>query len=62
MTRIGVLALQGDFEAHAKILRDLEVDVALVRRIAEAHGGRAGAANRPAGGARFWVRLPGEKS
>ena len=32
--------------------------LALVRRIAEAHGGRAGAANRPGGGAEAWVELP----
>jgi 5'-phosphate synthase pdxT subunit len=38
MTRIGVLALQGDFEAHAKILRQLPVAVVEVRRIAELSG------------------------
>lgn len=32
--------------------------LALVRQIAEAHGGAAGAERRPAGGARVWVRLP----
>lgn len=32
--------------------------LALVRRIAEAHGGRAGAENRAEGGARVWIELP----
>lgn len=33
--------------------------LALVRQIAAAHGGQAGAENRPAGGARVWIELPG---
>jgi hypothetical protein len=33
-----------------------------VRHIAEAHGGRVWAENRPGGGARFGVRLPAERS
>ncbi|MCA9571435.1 MAG: HAMP domain-containing histidine kinase [Myxococcales bacterium] len=32
--------------------------LALVRRIAEAHGGAAGASNRAEGGARVWLALP----
>jgi signal transduction histidine kinase len=32
--------------------------LALVRRVATAHGGEAGAANRPEGGARVWIDLP----
>lgn len=32
--------------------------LALVRQIAEAHGGRAGAGARPGGGARVWLELP----
>jgi signal transduction histidine kinase len=32
--------------------------LAIVRAIAEAHGGHAGAANRPSGGADVWVSLP----
>jgi signal transduction histidine kinase len=32
--------------------------LALVRQIAEAHGGDAGAENRPGGGARVWLRIP----
>lgn len=32
--------------------------LALVRQIAEAHGGRAGAEARPQGGARVWLTLP----
>lgn len=35
MTRIGVLALQGDFEAHANVYRTLGVDVVEVRRVAQ---------------------------
>jgi 5'-phosphate synthase pdxT subunit len=38
VTRIGVLALQGDFEAHAKALVALGADVVLVRRTAELAG------------------------
>ena len=38
MTTIGVLALQGDFEAHAKVLRDLGARVVEVRRVAELDG------------------------
>jgi len=34
MTRIGVLALQGDFEAHASAYRTLGVEVVEVRRVA----------------------------
>jgi len=33
--------------------------LALVRAIAEAHGGAAGLSNRPGRGATFWLRLPG---
>jgi len=33
--------------------------LALVRAIAEAHGGAAGLINRPGRGATFWLRLPG---
>lgn len=32
--------------------------LSIVRAIAEAHGGRAGAENRPGGGAHVWVMLP----
>lgn len=32
--------------------------LALVRQIAVAHGGTAGAENRPSGGARVWIELP----
>jgi 5'-phosphate synthase pdxT subunit len=35
MPRVGVLALQGDFALHAELLRELGVDVQLVRRAAE---------------------------
>jgi hypothetical protein len=32
--------------------------LAIVKRMVEEHGGTAGAENRPAGGARVWLRLP----
>jgi two-component system sensor histidine kinase BaeS len=32
--------------------------LSIVRALAEAHGGRAGAENRPEGGARLWIELP----
>ena len=35
MTRIGVLALQGDFDAHARAYEALGVDVIEVRRAAQ---------------------------
>lgn len=38
MARIGVLALQGDFAAHAEVLLHLGCDVVLVRRVAELSG------------------------
>ena len=38
MAAIGVLALQGDFEAHAKVLAGLGCEVALVRRVADLSG------------------------
>jgi pyridoxal 5'-phosphate synthase pdxT subunit len=38
MARIGVLALQGDFEAHAKVLSALGCAVVPVRRVAQLSG------------------------
>ncbi|HEU0092831.1 MAG TPA: pyridoxal 5'-phosphate synthase glutaminase subunit PdxT, partial [Vicinamibacteria bacterium] len=38
---VGVLALQGDFAAHARILRDLGAEVREVRRLADLEGLRA---------------------
>ena len=38
MTRIGVLALQGDFAAHARVLRGLGADVVDVRHVARLAG------------------------
>jgi hypothetical protein len=32
--------------------------LSIVKALAEAHGGRAGAENRPEGGARLWIELP----
>jgi two-component system sensor histidine kinase BaeS len=32
--------------------------LSIVKALAEAHGGRAGAENRPEGGARIWIELP----
>jgi two-component system sensor histidine kinase BaeS len=34
--------------------------LAIARAIAEAHGGRVGVADRPQGGARFWLEIPTE--
>ncbi len=36
--RIGVLALQGDFEAHARVLAGLSAEAVEVRRVAELRG------------------------
>ncbi|HVQ58235.1 MAG TPA: pyridoxal 5'-phosphate synthase glutaminase subunit PdxT, partial [Solirubrobacterales bacterium] len=36
--RVGVLALQGDFEAHARILRQLGAEVSEVRTPADLEG------------------------
>lgn len=41
MNRVGVLALQGDFAAHARVLRGLGADVREVRRLADLDGLRA---------------------
>ena len=41
MKAVGVLALQGDFAAHARVLRGLGADVREVRRLADLHGLRA---------------------
>ena len=38
MARIGVLALQGDFEAHAKVLAKLGTEIVEVRRVADLSG------------------------
>jgi 5'-phosphate synthase pdxT subunit len=38
VSRFGVLALQGDFSAHAALLRELGQDVTLVRRCADLRG------------------------
>jgi pyridoxal 5'-phosphate synthase pdxT subunit len=38
MAQVGVLALQGDFEAHAKALQRLACDVVEVRRVAHLSG------------------------
>mgnify|MGYP003694426045 CR=1 FL=1 len=40
MARIGVLALQGDFEAHAKAFAGLACEVVEVRRVAQLSGSR----------------------
>ena len=36
--------------------------LAIVREIAEAHGGEAGAANAPGGGAVVWIEVPAERA
>jgi len=41
VNRVGVLALQGDFAAHARVLRGLGADVREVRRLADLDGLRA---------------------
>jgi len=38
---VGILALQGDFAAHARVLRDLGAEVREVRRLADLQGVRA---------------------
>lgn len=38
MTRVGILALQGDFDAHAGVLRALGAEAREVRRVAELRG------------------------
>jgi pyridoxal 5'-phosphate synthase pdxT subunit len=38
MARVGVLALQGDFEAHARVLRELGADPVEVRTVHELQG------------------------
>jgi 5'-phosphate synthase pdxT subunit len=38
MTAVGVLALQGDFAAHARMLRSLDARVGEVRRVAQLDG------------------------
>ena len=40
------------------VARGEGLGLALVRQIAQAHGGSAGAMNRPEGGARVWMELP----
>lgn len=35
--------------------------LSIVKALAEAHGGRAGAENRPEGGARLWIELPARR-
>jgi signal transduction histidine kinase len=41
--------------------RGTGLGLAIVDRIARAHGGRAGAANRPGGGADVWIELPSRR-
>ncbi|MFC0506440.1 sensor histidine kinase [Micromonospora costi] len=49
--------------AHARADNDgTGLGLALVAQHAAAHGGRAGVTDRPGGGARFWVELPGSLS
>jgi signal transduction histidine kinase len=40
--------------------RGIGLGLALVKRIAERHGGSVGYSDRPGGGARFTIRLPAE--
>jgi len=45
------------YRAHAR-LDGVGLGLALVRTVAEAHGGSAGVVNRPGAGVTFWVRVP----
>jgi signal transduction histidine kinase len=51
-------AFQPFWRRPGEARKGVGLGLALVRQIAAAHGGTAGAENRPAGGARVWLSLP----
>jgi signal transduction histidine kinase len=55
----GVESLFQPFRRASSSAPGTGLGLAIVRGIAEAHGGSAGAANRPGVGSTFWVEIPG---
>ena len=54
-------AFQPFWRAAGAKVRGEGLGLALVRQVAQAHQGEAGAENRREGGARVWIELPRER-